>query len=134
MGFFNREIRIGDKMIGDTYPTYFIAEIGANFDGNIEKAKRLIDAAKEAGADCAKFQTFSTSRIVSEGGFSHMQLKGVHGSWGRTVSDVFKDAEFPIAWHKEIADYCKAVSIDFSTSPYFKEAVDLCADLDVPFI
>lgn len=134
MGFFNKEIRIGDKMIGDTYPTYFIAEIGANFDGSIEKAKRLIDAAKKAGADCAKFQTFSTPRIVSEGGFSHMQLKGIHGSWGRTVSDVFKDAEFPIAWHKEIADYCKVVGIDFSTSPYFKEAVDLCIDLDVPFI
>lgn len=134
MGFFNKEIRIGNKMIGDTCPTYFIAEIGANFDGSIEKAKRLIDAAKEAGADCAKFQTFSTPRIVSEGGFSRMQLKGVHGSWGRTVSEVFKDAEFPIAWHKEIADYCKAAGIDFSTSPYFKEAVDLCVDLNVPFI
>ena len=134
MGFFNKEIKIGNKIIGDTHPTYFIAEIGANFDGSIEKAKHLIDAAKKAGADCAKFQTFSTPRIVSEGGFSHMQLKGVHGSWGRTVSQVFKDAEFPVAWHKEIADYCKVVGIDFSTSPYFKEAVDLCVDLDVPFI
>lgn len=134
MGFFNKEIKIGDKIIGENYPTYFIAEIGANFDGSIEKAKRLIDAAKVAGADCAKFQTFSTPKIVSEGGFSRMELKGVHGSWGRTVSDVFKDVEFPIEWHKEISDYCKAVGIDFSTSPYFKEAVDLCVDLDVPFI
>ncbi len=134
MGFFSKEIKIGDKIIGNAYPTYFIAEIGANFDGSIDKAKRLIDAAKNAGADCAKFQTFSTPQIVSEGGFSHMQLKGVHGSWGRTVSEVFKDAEFPVAWHKEISDYCKAIDIDFSTSPYFKEAVDLCVDLDVPFI
>lgn len=134
MGFFNKEIKIGNKWIGEMYPTYFIAEIGANFDGDINKAKCLIYAAKEAGADCAKFQTFSTSKIVSEGGFSRMQLKGVHGSWGRTVSDVFKDVEFPIAWHQEIADYCKQVEIDFSTSPYFKEAVDLCVDLDVPFI
>lgn len=63
-----------------------------------------------------------------------MHLKGVHGSWGRTVSEVFKDAEFPVEWHKEIADYCKSIGIDFSTSPYFKEAVDLCVDLDVPFI
>lgn len=134
MGFFNKEIKIGNKWIGGNYPTYFIAEIGANFDGNIDKAKRLIDAAKEVGADCAKFQTFITPRIVSEGGFSHMQLKGVHGSWGRTVSEVFKDAEFPMEWHQEIADYCKRVGIDFSTSPYFMEAVDLCVDLDVPFI
>lgn len=134
MGFFNKEIEIGQKWIGEKYPTYFIAEIGANFDGSIEKAKRLIDAAKASGADCAKFQTFSTPKIVSEGGFSRMQLKGVHGSWGRTVSEVFKDAEFPVAWHKEIADYCQKVGIDFSTSPYFKEAVDLCVELDVPFI
>jgi N-acetylneuraminate synthase len=134
MKTFSKEIKIGNKILGENHPTYFIAEIGANFDKNIDKAKRLIDAAKAAGADCAKFQTFSTPKIVSEGGFSRMQLKGVHGSWGRTVSDVFKDAEFPVEWHKEIADYCKEIGIDFSTSPYYKEAVDLCMELDVPFI
>ena len=134
MGIFNKEIKIGNRMIGENHPTYIIAEIGGNFDGSIDKAKRLIDAAKESGADCAKFQTFITPRIVSEGGFSKMTLKGVHGSWGRTVSEVFKDVEFPMAWHKEISDYCKKVGIDFSTSPYFKEAVDLCAELKVPFI
>lgn len=94
-------------MIGMDHPTYFIAEIGANFDGSLDKAKRLIDAAKEAGADCAKFQTFKAESIVSEGGFSKMTLHGVHGSWGRTVTEVFKDVEFPIEWHQKIADYCK---------------------------
>ncbi|MCR5471266.1 N-acetylneuraminate synthase [Xylanibacter ruminicola] len=131
---FNKNIKIGNRMIGPDYPTYFIAEIGGNFDGSLDKAKRLIDAAKEAGADCAKFQTFKAESIVSEGGFSKMTLHGVHGSWGRTVSEVFKDVEFPIEWHQEIADYCKNVGIDFSTSPYFKEAVDLCADMNLPFI
>ena len=63
-----------------------------------------------------------------------MELHGVHGSWGRKVSEVFKDVEFPMAWHKEISDYCKKIGIDFTTSPYFKEAVDLCVDLKVPFI
>ncbi|MCI8376140.1 MAG: flagellar biosynthesis protein FlgA [Lachnospiraceae bacterium] len=131
---FNKNIKIGNRMIGEDYPTYIIAEIGGNFDGSIDKAKRLIDAAKEAGADCAKFQTFTAETIVSEGGFSKMELHGVHGSWGRTVSEVFKDVEFPMEWHYEIADYCKRVGIDFSTSPYFKEAVDLCADMNLPFI
>ena len=131
---FNKNIKIGDRMIGPDYPTYFIAEIGGNFDGSMDKAKRLIDAAKEAGADCAKFQTFKAESIVSEGGFSKMTLHGVHGSWGRTVSEVFKDVEFPMEWHQEIADYCKKVGIHFSTSPYFKEAVDLCAEMNLPFI
>lgn len=131
---FNKEIKIGNRMIGSDYPAYFIAEIGGNFDGSMDKAKRLIDAAKEAGADCAKFQTFTAETIVSEGGFSKMTLHGVHGSWGRTVSEVFRDVEFPMEWHQEIADYCKSTGIDFSTSPYFKEAVDLCADMKLPFI
>lgn len=134
MNRFNKEIKIGSKMIGENHPTYFIAEIGGNFDGSIDKAKKLIDAAKEAGADCAKFQTFTADTIVSEGGFSKMTLHGVHGSWGRTVSEVFKDVEFPVEWHAEIAKYCEEVGIDFSTSPYFKDAVDLCADMNVPFI
>lgn len=131
---FNKNIKIGNRIIGPDYPTYFIAEIGGNFDGSIDKAKHLIDAAKESGADCAKFQTFTAETIVSEGGFSKMTLHGVHGSWGRTISEVFKDVEFPLEWHQEIANYCKSVGIDFSTSPYFKEAVDLCADMHLPFI
>lgn len=134
MKAFNKEIKIGNRFVGKGFPTYIIAEIGANFDKDINKAKRLIDAAKECGADCAKFQTFSTPKIVSEGGFSLMKLEGVHGSWGRTISEVFKDAEFPREWHQEIADYCKKCGIDFSTSPYDFEAVDICDKLDVPFI
>lgn len=131
---FNKTIKIGSRVIGAGYPTYFIAEIGGNFDGSIDKAKRLIDAAKEAGADCAKFQTFTAETIVSEGGFSRMTLQGVHGTWGRTVSEVFKDVEFPLEWHREIADYCREKGIDFTTSPYFREAVDLCAEMNLPFI
>jgi N-acetylneuraminate synthase len=131
---FPKEITIGNRIIGNGHPSYIIAEIGANFDKSLDKAKRLIDAAKEAGADCTKFQTFSTPKIVSEGGFSRMTLHGVHGSWGRTVSEVFKDAEFPREWHAEISEYCKSVGIDFSTSPYDFEAVDLCMHLNVPFI
>lgn len=134
MKAFNKKIKIGNRFVGEGFPTYIIAEIGANFDKDINKAKRLIDAAKDCGADCAKFQTFSTPKIVSEGGFSLMKLEGIHGSWGRTISEVFKDAEFPREWHQEIADYCKKVEIDFSTSPYDFEAVDLCQQLDVPFI
>ncbi len=131
---FSKQIKIGKRFIGNGQPAYLIAEIGANFDGSIEKAKKLIDAAKTSGADCAKFQTFSVPKIVSEGGFSRMKLEGVHGSWGRSVSEVFKDAEFPREWHKEISEYCAKIGIDFSTSPYDFEAVDLCVKLNVPFI
>ncbi len=131
---FPHEIKIGNRMVGKNHPTLIIAEIGANFDGNLEKAKRLVDAAKEAGADVAKFQTFKTDKIVSDRGFSKMKLKGVHGSWGRTVAEVFKDAEFPRKWHKELVDYCKKVGIMFSSAAYDFDGVDLIDELNVPFI
>lgn len=131
---FSQKIQIGNKTIDLDSPTYIIAEIGANFDGSIERAKELVKTAKDCGADCAKFQTFTAEKIVSDEGFRKMTLRGVHGSWGRSVYDVFKDVEFPHEWHKEIADYCKEIGIDFSTSPYDREAVDLCCELDVPFI
>jgi len=132
--FFSKNIAFADKNVGLDHPTYIIAEIGANFDGDIEKAKELIRAAKACGADCAKFQSFKAEKIVSQNGFSKMNLKGVHGSWDKPIHEVFKSAEFPRDWHKEISDYCKSVDIHFSTSPYDFEAVDLCDTLDMPFI
>lgn len=132
--FFPKEITIGRRKVGRGHPTYIIAEIGANFDHDVEKAKRLVEAAKEAGADCAKFQSFLAERIVARKGFAQMHLKGVHGSWARPVDEVFREAEFPREWHETIAAHCHKIGIDFSTSPYDVEAVDLCDRLNVPFI
>ena len=131
---FSKQIKIGERLVGDGHPAYFIAEIGANFDNSLTKAKELCQAAKEAGADCAKFQSFISEKIVAPKGFARMQLKGVHGTWGRPVNEVFKDAEFPREWHADVNEYCKKIGIHFSTSPYDAEAVDLCMQLDLPFI
>jgi pseudaminic acid synthase len=131
---FPKELQFGNRKVGAGHPSYIIAEIGANFDGSLTKAKELCLAAKEAGADCAKFQSFISERIVSPKGFARMNLKGVHGSWGRPVNEVFKDAEFPREWHSEVMEYCNKIGIHFSTSPYDFEAVDLCEKLNLPFI
>ncbi len=131
---FPTEICFNERPVGISHPAYIIAEIGANFDHSIEKAKALALAAKEAGADCAKFQSFISERIVAPKGFASMQLKGVHGTWKKPVDQVFRDAEFPRDWHSEINEYCQKIGIHFSTSPYDFEAVDLCEELKVPFI
>lgn len=131
---FNKLIKTDTLSVGEGQPTYIIAEIGANFDQSLDVAKDYCLAAKEAGANCAKFQSFKAEHIVSDGGFKRMQLKGVHGTWDKSVYEVFKSAEFPREWHEPIADYCDKIGIDFSTSPYDVEAVDLCMELDVPFI
>lgn len=133
MGTFPAEIKIGKKIIGENHPAYFIADVGANFDGSLEKAKLLAFMAKESGADVVKFQSFLADKIVSRDGFASMNLKGIHGSWGRPVDEVFKDAEFPRQWHQEIAEYCRKIDIDFTSSPYDFEAVDLLDKIGVEF-
>jgi sialic acid synthase SpsE len=130
---FSRSFSIGKRKVGEGQKTYFIAEIGANFDGNIETAKAYALAAKKAGADCAKIQTFKAKKIVSREGFASMKLKGVHGSWNRPVDEVFKEVEFPREWHKEFFEYCWKIGITPSTAPYDREAVDLVDDIGIEF-
>lgn len=126
-------IKIGERLVGKGQPVLFIADIGANFDGSIEKAKHLALLAKQAGADVLKVQTFLADKIVSGPSFAKMNLKGVHGSWKKPVNEVFKEAEFKREWHGELFDYCKKIGIDFSSSPYDFEAVDLLDKIGVNF-
>ena len=130
---FSHIIEIGSKKVGEDQPTYFIAEIGANFDGDLDKAKKLMVSAKESGADTAKFQSFLSKKIVARKGFEKMQLKGVHGSWGRPVDEVFQDVELPRKWHRELSEYGKEIGIPFSSAPYDFEAVDLLDEIGVEF-
>ena len=68
------EFQIDGVNVGGEAPVYFIADIAANHDGSLERAKELIWLAKEAGADCAKFQSFISEKIVAPKGFQKMQL------------------------------------------------------------
>jgi len=131
---FNKKISIANKTISKENDVYFIAEIGANFDGDLQRAKDLCLLAKQSGADCAKFQSFKSEKLVSDKGFEKMDIKGVHGTWDKSIGDTFKDVEFPREWHKEVKNYCDSIDIHFSTSPYDFEAVELCVELDLPFI
>jgi sialic acid synthase SpsE len=130
---FASKFKVGGKTIGEGAPTYFIAEIGANFDGDLEKAKEYARVAKECGADCAKIQTFKSKKIVSGKAFASMKLKGVHGTWNKSVDKVFEEVEFPRKWHKEFFEYCWKIGITPSTAPYDFEAVDLVENLGIEF-
>ncbi|OGG79563.1 flagellar biosynthesis protein FlgA [Candidatus Kaiserbacteria bacterium RIFCSPLOWO2_01_FULL_54_13] len=130
---FSRAIKVGNRKIGEGAPVYFVAEIGANFDGDLKKAKEYARVAKECGADCAKIQSFKSKKIVSARGFASMKLKGVHGSWKRPVDEVFKEVEFPRAWHRKFFEYCWEIGITPSSAPYDYEAVDLMEDIGAEF-
>jgi len=125
-----KQIRIGKKIIGDGQPVYVVAEVGSNFDGSKDRAKMLIELAKECGTDAVKFQCFSPDKIVSAEGFEGLKF-GFQASWDKSVYEVYRDAEFPRQWHEELFEYARKVGIDFLSSPYDKEAVDILDRLGV---
>ena len=121
----NLTINIGNKNIGGNNPPYFIADIGANHDGSLERAFKLIELAKESGADAAKFQNFKAERIVSEKGFQTLKGKLSHqSSWEKSVFEVYKDASLSYEWTAKLKEKCNEVGIEYMTSPYDFTSVD----------
>jgi N-acetylneuraminate synthase len=111
--------------IGHNQPTYFIADIAANHDGDISRAKDLIYKASEAGANAAKFQHFRADKIVSDVGFKSLGTRESHqSSWKKTVVEVYRDASVSLDWTQELKDTCVAAGITFFTSPYDIDLVD----------
>ena len=99
--------KIDDVWVGDKYPTYFIADIAANHDGDLQRAKDLIYMAAESGADAAKFQHFEASKIVSDYGFKDLQANKSHQSnWKKSVFEIYEDATVPRYWTQELRNTC----------------------------
>lgn len=119
------EIKIGDRVIGLNHPTYFIADIAANHDGDLERAKLLIRLAQQAGADAAKFQNFDAPKIVSDYGFSHMNAQVSHqAAWKKSVVEVYRAASIPFEWTTVLMEECSEAGIDYFSSPYDFTAID----------
>ncbi len=117
-------IHIHGRMISDDSPTYFIADIASNHDGSLERAKELIWIAKEAGADAAKFQHFVASKIVSNEGFQNLKV-GHQGNWKKSVFEVYKQYELNRDWTEQLVQTASEAGIDFMTTPYDIEAIQL---------
>jgi sialic acid synthase SpsE len=123
-------IEIGKNKIGNDFPTYFIADIAANHDGDINRAKKLIELAKESGADAVKFQHHDVSKYVSDFGFKNLGGKFSHQSkWDKSIFEVYKDAEVPKSWTQELKELCDNLEIDFFSTPYDLDMVDHLKDM-----
>ena len=104
--------------------TYFIADIAANHDGNLKRAKKLIRLAAKSGANAAKFQHFKAETIVSDYGFKKLGKLTHQSKWKKSVFEVYKDASINFKWTSELSKECKKNNIDFMTSPYDLDYVD----------
>ena len=120
-----KSFKLGKRKIGLNEPTYFISDIGANHDGDLERAKDLIYKCAEAGANAAKFQNFKADNIVSKYGFENLKGKFGHQSiWEKPVYDVYKDASVSLEWTPILKDTCDKAGIDYFTSAYDFESVN----------
>jgi N-acetylneuraminate synthase len=124
----SRTFRIGNDEVGEGRPVYFIADIAANHDGDLDRARRLIDLAAHSGAQAAKFQHFSAKTIVSDSGFKALAGKQSHqAEWKKSVYEVYEEASVSLDWTQALADACCSAGITFLTTPY---AVDLADHVD----
>lgn len=110
--------------ITDEGKPYFIADIAANHDGELERALKLIELAKESGADAAKFQNFKAKTIVSKKGFDTMPKLSHQAGWKKSVYDVYSDASIYDEWTPILKAKCDDVGIEYLTSPYDFDSVD----------
>ncbi|PZM67282.1 N-acetylneuraminate synthase family protein [Paenibacillus dendritiformis] len=122
---YDQFIYINERKISNSTPTYFIADIAANHDGDLSRAKELIWLAKEAGADAAKFQHYKAESIVSDVGFRKLKTKFSHqAAWEKSVFDTYRQYECNREWNEELAQTASKAGIDFMTTPYDYDAVE----------
>lgn len=125
----NCEIRLADRMVGDDHPCYVIAEAGANHNRDLERARRLIDVAADAGADAVKFQTYSGRTLYSTKTPSFDYLAGVTD---KKPHELLEDISLPREWQPVLAAHCRDRGVAFMSSPFDRDAVDELDALDVP--
>ena len=128
----NKEIRIGDRRVGEGQKAYLIAEMSANPLQDYERAKKIILAAKQAGADAVKLQSYRPDTITIDcRGEEFMATKG--SLWeGRNLYELYQEAYMPWEWHEGLFAYAREIGIDIFSSPFDFSAVELLESLNAP--
>lgn len=126
-----KEIKIGKYTVSDENPVYIIAEMSANHNMDLERAKRIIDAAAEAGANAVKIQTYTPDTITIDCNTDIFKAQGK--LWeGMTLYELYQKAYTPWEWQNELKLYTEKAGLDFFSSPFDLTAVDFLEELEVP--
>jgi pseudaminic acid synthase len=124
-------MKIGDYLINKDSKVFIIAELSANHNGSLDNAIATIRAAKRAGADCIKLQTYTADTITLDSDQEDFLIKGT--IWdGRKLHDLYQDAYTPWEWHEELYRVAKEEGLICFSSPFDKTAVDLLESLNSP--
>ena len=125
-----KEIKIGNRIIGEGHPVFIVAEIGINHNGDPVLAEKLIRAAADAGVDAVKFQTFKAEDFVAVNTPKDEYMKNETGS-SEPMYDMFKRLELPQNSYRSLKDLAESMGLIFFSSPFSESAVDFLFNLDV---
>lgn len=125
------KIEIAGRSISVENSPYIIAEMSANHNNNIDTAFKIIEAAKQAGADAVKLQTYRPDTITLNCDSEDFRIHG--GLWdGRTLYELYEEAHMPWDWHAPLFEHARKHGITIFSSPFDNTAVDLLEDLNAP--
>lgn len=124
-------MKIDGRDIGKDHPPYIIAEMSANHNRDINRAFKIIDEAKKAGANAVKLQSYCADTITLNSNAPDFQIPG--GLWaGKNLYQLYQDSEMPWEWHKPLFEYAHEIGITIFSSPFDETAVDLLEELNAP--
>jgi len=125
-------LKISSKKIGENYPVFIIAELSANHLQKFDNAVKLIKAAKEAGADAVKLQTYTPDTITIDCDNEYFQIKQGTLWDGKILYQLYKEAYTPWEWQPKLKEIAESEGLIFFSSVFDKSAVDFLEEIDVP--
>ncbi len=129
---FNKKFKIGNRMVGEGEPCMIVAELSGNHNGDYNRAIEIIHAAKEAGADAIKLQTYTADTITIDCDKPCFMTPG-DGLWaGRTLHNLYEEAYTPWEWHEGLFAEAKKLGMEAFSSPFDPTAIDYLENLNVP--
>lgn len=134
MGSEKRELqfKVNDRCIGSGNPAYIIAEMSGNHAGSLERAKEIIYAAKESGADCIKIQTYTPDTLTIDCHNQYFRVQG--GTWeGENLYSLYGKAYTPWEWQPILKEEADKIGIDFLSTPFDKTSVDFLEEMGLSF-
>lgn len=126
------EVRFGDRLLGPDQPMYVIAELSGNHNGDLGRAKAIVDAAAEAGADAVKLQTYTADSLTIDSDAPPFRISGGTPWDGRRLYDLYAEAATPWEWTEPLFAHARDAGLDVFSTPFDAAAVDLLESLDPP--